>query len=96
MILWRRNLKKCYYSENSGPLLADLGFLARVGATVICVLLPLVLALLSGRLVEDFDVRHIEMDARFIEGVLVVHSSSSPSIEVLKKQEELLKIILGL
>lgn len=83
MILWRRSLKKCYYSENNGPLLADLGFLARAGATAICVVLPLVLALLSGRLVDDFDVRQIEMDARFNEGVLVVHSSTAPNLEVL-------------
>ena len=76
-------MKKCYYSENNGPLLADLGFLARAGATAICVVLPLVLALLSGRLVDDFDVRQIEMDARFNEGVLVVHSSSAPNLEVL-------------
>jgi len=84
MILWRRSLKKCYYSENNGPLLADLGFLARAGATAICVVLPLVLALLSGRLVDDFDVRQIEMDARFNEGVLVVHSSVAPNLEVFR------------
>lgn len=82
MILWRRNLKKYYYSENNGPLLADLGFLAKAGATIICVVLPLVLALASGRLVDDFDVRQVEMDARFNEAVLVVHSSSAPNLEV--------------